>query len=105
MARFKSIHSEVHQHIYGAVRADGSYYGKDFRVEKRRTGYYTVNFNSPFFGDPGVSCTLDTEKQDPSIGATSVKIIDVEFHSFTYCTLKGDEPCDSGVRFIVFGRS
>ena len=103
MARFKSIQGRVYGHLYGTVTADGRSYSNDYRIFKRRPGYYTVQFNSPFYGDPGVSCTLNTENQEPYVGATSVKIIDITFQEFTYCTLKGDEPCDSGVTFIVFG--
>ncbi len=109
MVTFKSAHGEEHQHIYGAVKGDGtSIWGTqhpsndDYSVEKKSAGHYKITFTNEFKYEPGV---IGSIYGDDNSGFFSVSVCRVSKSSFECYTTdtRGNAYDYYGFTFLAFG--
>ena len=88
--------------IKGVINPDGSIrLGTGFRCQKAGSGFYAIEFDTPFEKPPIAVCTLDGPL-DVTQNRT-VSIISVASCQFVCATASPHNPEDVGFKFIVMG--
>ena len=88
--------------IKGVINSDGSIRaGQGFRCQKAGSGFYAIEFDTPFESAPIAMCTLDGSPEDGK--HQTVSIISIAACQFVCATASPDSPQDAGFKFIVIG--
>ena len=90
--------------IKGGINPDGSIrVGQGFRCQKAGSGFYAIEFDTPFEQPPIAVCTLDGPPE--VIRNRTVSIINIATCQFVCATASPSKPEDLGFKFIVMGQS